>query len=62
MDRRMVTVGKFLAKHLRHTPEALGLELRSGGWVPVDELVAAADPPDDMLVSARIGHRTGDGF
>lgn len=46
MDRRMVTVSKFLAKHLRHTPEALGLDLRPGGWVPVDELLAA---------SARVG-------
>ena len=46
MGGRMVTVSKFLAKHLRHTPEDLGLELRPGGWVPVDELLAA---------SARVG-------
>jgi putative RNA 2'-phosphotransferase len=42
MDRRLVTVSKFLAKHLRHAPDALGLTLRPGGWVPVDDLLAAS--------------------
>jgi putative RNA 2'-phosphotransferase len=39
----MVTVSKFLSKHLRHTPEALGLTLQPGGWVSVDDLLAASD-------------------
>ncbi|HEY7427095.1 MAG TPA: RNA 2'-phosphotransferase, partial [Gemmataceae bacterium] len=43
MDRRMVIVSKFLAKHLRHTPEALGLTLRPGGWVSVDDLLSASE-------------------
>lgn len=43
MDRNLVTVSKFLAKHLRHAPEALGLTLQSGGWVSVDELLAASE-------------------
>jgi putative RNA 2'-phosphotransferase len=42
MDRRLVTVSKFLAKHLRHAPEALGLTLQPGGWVSVDDLLAAS--------------------
>jgi putative RNA 2'-phosphotransferase len=42
MDRRLITVSKFLAKHLRHAPEALGLTLQPGGWVSVDELLAAS--------------------
>jgi putative RNA 2'-phosphotransferase len=42
MDHRLVTVSKFLSKHLRHTPAALGLSLRPGGWVAVDELLAAS--------------------
>lgn len=42
MDRRLVTVSKFLAKHLRHAPDALGLALQPGGWVPVDDLLAAS--------------------
>ena len=39
-QRRMVTISKFLSKHLRHQPEALGLTLDVGGWVPVDVLLA----------------------
>jgi putative RNA 2'-phosphotransferase len=42
MDRRLVTVSKFLSKHLRHAPEALGLTLQAGGWVAVDDLLAAS--------------------
>src|ERR1051326_3010437 len=42
MDRRLVTVSKYLAKHLRHAPEALGLTLQPGGWVSVDDLLAAS--------------------
>ncbi len=42
MDRRLVTVSKYLAKHLRHAPQALGLTLQSGGWVSVDDLLAAS--------------------
>ena len=43
MERSLVTVSKFLAKHLRHAPEALGLTLQPGGWVAVDDLLAACD-------------------
>ncbi len=42
MDRRLVTISKFLAKHLRHAPDAMGLTLQPGGWVSVDELLAAS--------------------
>lgn len=41
MDPRLVTISKFLSKHLRHAPEALGLTLQPGGWVSVDDLLAA---------------------
>jgi putative RNA 2'-phosphotransferase len=40
-DRQLVTISKFLSKHLRHQPEALGLTLAEGGWVDVDDLLAA---------------------
>jgi putative RNA 2'-phosphotransferase len=43
MDRKLVTISKFLAKHLRHAPEALGLTLQPGGWVAVDDLLAASE-------------------
>jgi putative RNA 2'-phosphotransferase len=38
---RSVRVSKYLSLHLRHHPERLGLTLAEGGWVPVDELLAA---------------------
>jgi putative RNA 2'-phosphotransferase len=41
MDRRqLVRISKFLSKHLRHAPEALGLTLAHGGWVEVVDLLA----------------------
>lgn len=43
MPRDMKTISKFLSKHLRHTPEALGLTLQPGGWVSVDDLLAASE-------------------
>ncbi len=42
MSRRAVTVSKFLARHLRHAPERIGLELDEGGWADVGELLAAS--------------------
>ena len=42
MNKRLITVSKFLSKHLRHEPEALGLTLEPGGWVPVEQLLAGA--------------------
>lgn len=34
-------ISKTLSYHLRHRPDELGLTLESGGWVAVDELLAA---------------------
>lgn len=31
MSSRLVTVSKYLSKHLRHQPETLGLTLDPGG-------------------------------
>jgi putative RNA 2'-phosphotransferase len=42
MDKRLTTVSKYLAKHLRHAPHELGLMLQPGGWVPADDLLDAA--------------------
>jgi putative RNA 2'-phosphotransferase len=41
IPQRHVRISKYLSKHLRHQPERLGLELAPGGWVNVDELLAA---------------------
>ncbi|HEX6291940.1 MAG TPA: RNA 2'-phosphotransferase [Herpetosiphonaceae bacterium] len=40
-EARLVRISKYLSKHLRHQPERLGLTLAPGGWVAVDELLAA---------------------
>ncbi|MEV4174049.1 RNA 2'-phosphotransferase [Nonomuraea sp. NPDC049709] len=41
-ERRMVRVSKYLARHLRHDPQRIGLTLDAGGWVEVEELLRAA--------------------
>jgi putative RNA 2'-phosphotransferase len=41
MNERVI-VSKFLSTYLRHFPDELGLTLRPGGWVRVDDLLAAA--------------------
>jgi putative RNA 2'-phosphotransferase len=42
MDSKQTTrLSKFLSKHLRHAPEAIGLHLEAGGWVAVADLLAA---------------------
>lgn len=38
---RTVRISKYLSKHLRHSPEQLGLTLAPGGWVSVERLLAA---------------------
>ncbi|QHC26502.1 RNA 2'-phosphotransferase [Streptomyces sp. GS7] len=40
--QRSVRISKYLAKHLRHEPERIGIALDARGWVPVTELVEAA--------------------
>jgi putative RNA 2'-phosphotransferase len=40
-DKRRTKISKYLSKHLRHDPEGLGLTLGPGGWVAVDDLLAA---------------------
>ena len=42
MEKRLIQTSKYLAKYLRHAPHELGLSLQPGGWVPVDDLLAAA--------------------
>ncbi|MBE8996676.1 MULTISPECIES: RNA 2'-phosphotransferase [unclassified Nostoc] len=40
-DSRLVKISKYLSKHLRHAPDAIGIKLAPGGWVAVDELITA---------------------
>ncbi|PSB03330.1 RNA 2'-phosphotransferase [Merismopedia glauca] len=41
-DRKLTNISKYLSKHLRHSPEQIGLQLAPGGWVEVDELLSAS--------------------
>ncbi|MER7128819.1 RNA 2'-phosphotransferase [Streptosporangium saharense] len=41
-ERRTVRISKYLARHLRHQPERIGITLDDGGWVEVGTLLAAA--------------------
>jgi putative RNA 2'-phosphotransferase len=40
-ETRIVRISKFFSKHLRHAPREIGLALQPGGWVAVDDLLAA---------------------
>ena len=40
-EKSLVKRSRYLARPLRHQPEALGLTLEPGGWVAVDALLAA---------------------
>jgi putative RNA 2'-phosphotransferase len=55
-DKRTITVSKYLSKHLRHAPEALGLVLEPGGWVPVDTLLAASAGHGFPITRAELDH------
>ncbi|WP_246064469.1 RNA 2'-phosphotransferase [Nonomuraea longispora] len=41
-ERRLTRIPKYLARHLRHDPRRIGLELDAHGWAPADELLLAA--------------------
>lgn len=40
-DTRLVRISKFLSRHLRHQPDRLGISLEPGGWIGVEDLLAA---------------------
>lgn len=40
-EKRLVKLSKYLSRHLRHQPQALGLTLEPGGWVAIQTLLAA---------------------
>src|SRR5215204_1056038 len=42
-EARLIKISRYLSKHLRHQPDRLGLTLQPGGWVPVDDLLAACN-------------------
>lgn len=55
MDKTQQTrISKYLSKHLRHTPERLGLTLATGGWVGVDQLLSACAAHQFSLTRAEL--------
>ena len=54
MADRTIRVSKFLALHLRHAPEKIGLTLGPGGWAEVDELLRAAGAAGFPITRAEL--------
>ena len=52
--RRLVKVSKWLALHLRHRPERIGLTLDEAGWADVDDLLARARAANFALTRAEL--------
>jgi putative RNA 2'-phosphotransferase len=54
--RRAVRVSKYLAAHLRHHPERIGLTLDGGGWALVPDLLDAAARHGFPFTRAELEH------
>src|SRR5262245_13569421 len=52
--RRLVQISKYLSLHLRHRPQALGLTLDPGGWVPLDALLRASAKQGFAITRAQL--------
>ncbi len=55
-ERRAVKISKYLAKHLRHRPERIGITLDPEGWADVTELLSAAAAHGFALTRAELEH------
>lgn len=53
-NSRLVKISKYLSKHLRHQPDRLGIQLAPGGWVVVDNLLAACAKNSFSLTRAKL--------
>lgn len=52
----MVRVSRYLSRHLRHRPDAIGLVLDPAGWVAVTELIEACARAGFVLTRAELEH------
>ncbi|MGW3246727.1 RNA 2'-phosphotransferase [Streptomyces sp. NPDC001070] len=55
-EKQLVKVSKFLARVLRHDPASIGITLDEGGWVDVDELIAASSRAGRRFSRAELDH------
>lgn len=53
-NNRLVKISKYLSKHLRHQPERLGLALAPGGWIDVEQLLAACERNNFTVTRAEL--------
>jgi putative RNA 2'-phosphotransferase len=53
-NSHLVKISKYLSKHLRHQPDRIGLKLAPGGWVAVDELLAACQKNHFPITRAEL--------
>ncbi|KOP27979.1 RNA 2'-phosphotransferase [Hapalosiphon sp. MRB220] len=53
-DSRLIKISKYLSKHLRHQPDRIGVKLTPGGWVAVDELLAACQKNQFPITHAEL--------
>lgn len=56
MDESLVKLSRRMSKALRHAPAEFGLTLDAGGWVDVDDLVAALDLPHRPATRKLLEH------
>jgi putative RNA 2'-phosphotransferase len=59
-EKQLVRVSKFLSKHLRHTPEEIGLELEVGGWVTVEKLLEGCRKANFLITRAELDQVVAD--
>lgn len=52
--RRARSLSRFLALVLRHRPEAVGIDLDTGGWVEVDRLIEALAATDRPITRSEL--------
>ena len=55
-ERRAVKISKYLARHLRHRPEWIGLTLSPEGWADVADLLAATARHGFALTRSELEH------
>ncbi|WP_127354428.1 RNA 2'-phosphotransferase [Actinacidiphila soli] len=55
-EKSTVRTSKFLSRVLRHDPAAIGIVLDEGGWVDVEELLAASTRAGRRFSRAELDH------
>jgi putative RNA 2'-phosphotransferase len=53
-DSELARISKTLSYHLRHRPDELGLTLEPGGWVAVDDFLAALARNGKTITRAQL--------